>query len=68
MKFTTFFTHIMFVNTMSAQGIRHVINIMGQGRIQRGVQGVWTPPFFLQPLKPKKKKKNSNRILTLAYY
>ena len=29
MKFTTFFTHIMLLNHMGAQGIRHVINIMG---------------------------------------
>ena len=32
MKFTTFFTHIMFLNNMGAQGIRHVINIMGYAR------------------------------------
>ena len=32
MKFTTFFTQIMFVNTMGALGIRHVINIMGYVR------------------------------------
>ena len=32
MKFTTFFTHIMFLNNMGAQGIRHVINIMGYVR------------------------------------
>ena len=29
MKFTTFFTQIMLLNTMGALGIRHVINIMG---------------------------------------
>ena len=27
-----FFTHIMFLNNMGAQGIRHVINIMGYVR------------------------------------
>ena len=32
MKFTTFFTHIMFLSKMGAQGIRHVINIMGYVR------------------------------------
>ena len=32
MKFTTLFTHIMFLNNMGAQGIRHVINIMGYVR------------------------------------
>ena len=32
MKFTTFFPHIMFLNNMGAQGIRHVINIMGYVR------------------------------------
>ena len=32
MKFTTFFTQIMFLNTMGALGIRHVINIMGYVR------------------------------------
>ena len=32
MKFTIFFTHIMFLNTMGAVGIRHVINIMGYVR------------------------------------
>ncbi len=32
MKFTTFFTHIMFRNNIGAQGIRHVINIMGYVR------------------------------------
>ena len=29
MKFTTFFSQIMFLNTVGALGIRHVINIMG---------------------------------------
>ena len=32
MKFTTFFTQIMFLNTMGALGIWHVINIMGYVR------------------------------------
>ena len=32
MKFTTFVTHIMFLNNMGAQGIRHVIDIMGYVR------------------------------------
>ena len=32
MKFTTFFTQIMLLNTMGALGIRHVINIMGYVR------------------------------------
>ena len=32
MKFTPFFTQIMFLNTMGALGIRHVINIMGYVR------------------------------------
>ena len=32
MKFTTFFTHIMFLNNMGAQGIRQVINIIGYVR------------------------------------
>ena len=32
MKFTTLFTQIMFLNTMGALGIRHVINIMGYVR------------------------------------
>ena len=32
MKFTTFFSQIMFLNTMDALGIRHVINIMGYVR------------------------------------
>ena len=32
MKFTTFVTQIMFLNTMGALGIRHVINIMGYVR------------------------------------
>ena len=33
MKFTTFFlTKMMFLNTMVALGIRHVINIMGYVR------------------------------------
>ena len=32
MEFTTFFTQIMFLNTMGALGIRHVINIMGYVR------------------------------------
>ena len=32
MKFTTFFTQIMFLNIMGALGIRHDINIMGYVR------------------------------------
>ncbi len=32
MKFATFFKHIMFLNNMGAQGIRHVINIIGYVR------------------------------------
>ena len=32
MKFTTFSTQIMLLNTMGALGIRHVINIMGYVR------------------------------------
>ena len=32
MKFTTFFTQILFMNTMGTLRIRHVINIMGYVR------------------------------------
>ena len=32
MKFPTFFSPIMFLNTMDALEIRHVINIMGYVR------------------------------------